>query len=426
MSSTESCEPRSVRVLGQGYVGLPLAVLAAESGYEVIGIDSNEEKVAQLAAGHSEVEDVPDDRLQAAIDSGRYSASADSARLAGFDVAVISVPTPLRDRQPDLTHVVAAATTLAPHIRPGSTVILESTTYPGTTEELIRPILEEGSGLEAGKDFFLGYSPERIDPGNPSWQLQSIPKIVSGIDDASRDAVDGFFRRLGISTVPARGTREAELAKLIENTFRHVNIALVNEVAMFSHELGIDVWDAIRAASTKPFGYMPFTPGPGVGGHCLPIDPSYLSWQVERHLGHTFRFVELANDVNEHMPEYVVRRIGSGLNRRGRPFKDSVVMLLGLAYKPGTADTRESPTFRIASLLVAQEAKVVIVDPRAPASATPPDVQRAAGTRDELLAADAVVLLVDHPEFTLDELQTLPGFVLDCRGVTAHPEIERL
>ena len=236
-------------------------------------------------------------------------------------MAVVDVPTPLADGNPNLAHVEEAARILARHLRPGATVVLESTTYPGTTEELVAPILEEGSGLVAGQDFHLGYSPERIDPGNPRWSLVTIPKVVSGIDDASLHAVKTFFDRIVEQTVPVTGTRVAELTKLLENTFRHVNIALVNEIAMFAGDLGIDVWESIDAASTKPFGYMRFTPGPGVGGHCLPIDPSYLSWTVRRRLGRSFRFVELANDVNANMPDYVVRRLVHALNRMGKPVR---------------------------------------------------------------------------------------------------------
>jgi UDP-N-acetyl-D-glucosamine dehydrogenase len=415
-----------VAVIGQGYVGLPLAVLAAEAGFDVIGVDADAGKVRTIAGGRSPIEDVSDERLRAALASGQYTPTEDVSTAAGFGHAVISVPTPLRDRQPDLAFVEEAVASLAPHLTKGATVILESTSYPGTTEEIVRPLLEGGSGLEAGRDFFLGYSPERIDPGNQTWPLAKIPKIVSGIDGGSLAAVAAFFDRLGIQTVAAKGTREAEMAKLLENTFRHVNIALVNELAMFAHELDIDVWDAIDLAATKPFGFMRFTPGPGVGGHCLPIDPSYLSWRVERHLGHTFRFVELANDVNEHMPEYVVRRVAAGLNGRSLPVRGRTVVLLGLAYKPGTADTREAPAQRIAALLLREGARVAVVDPLVPDAATPPGTERLSGTPDELLAADAIVLLVDQPGLDLDLLERAPGFVLDCRGVRRSSNIERL
>ena len=341
-----------VVVIGQGYVGLPVAVRAVEAGFDVLGFEQDERKVAWLAAGRSHVEDIADERLAAAISTGRYAASADSSRLAGFDFAVISVPTPMAEGAPDLTHIETASRTLAPHISAGCTVILESTTYPGTSEELALPILEEGSGLKGGVDFHLGYSPERIDPGNATYRLENTPKVVSGMNQASLEKVQAFFDQLVERTVAVSGTREAELTKLLENTFRHVNIALVNELAMFAKDLGIDVWEAIDAASTKPFGYMRFTPGPGVGGHCLPIDPSYLSWQIERRLGQTFRFVELANDVNSHMPDYVVRRVQFRLNEAERAVKGSNILVYGLSYKANTGDARETPSVPICELLV--------------------------------------------------------------------------
>src|SRR5256714_1771973 len=287
---------------------------AVETGHAVVGYDIDEDRVKRLSACESFVEDVPSVTLADALASGRYQPTAEPKACAGFDVAVITVPTPLRDGNPDLSYIETAAQTLARYVRPGSTVILESTTYPGTTEELVGPLLEEASGLAVGEDFHLGYSPERIDPGNPVWTLANTPKVVSGVNEASLGAVRAFYDRLLIETVPVSGTREAELAKLVENTFRHVNIALVNELAMFAADLGIDVWEAIEAASTKPFGYLRFTPGPGVGGHCLPVDPSYLSWRVKDRLGQSFKFVELANEVNEHMPDYVVRRALVNLN----------------------------------------------------------------------------------------------------------------
>ncbi|MCO5319731.1 MAG: nucleotide sugar dehydrogenase, partial [Microthrixaceae bacterium] len=284
-------EARRAAVIGQGYVGLPVAVRAVLAGYDVTGFEVDDTKVESLNAARSHVEDISSDQLDEILSTGRYRATSDAADLAGFDVAVISVPTPMGEGVPDLSFIESAARTLAPHVSSGSTVVLESTTYPGTTEELVAPILEAGSGLTAGTDFHLGYSPERIDPGNAKWRLENTPKVVSGVNDKSLAAVQGFFDDIIDQTVAVSGTREAELTKLLENTFRHVNIALVNELAMFARDLGIDVWESIDAASTKPFGYMRFTPGPGVGGHCLPIDPSYLSWQVERSLGQTFRFV---------------------------------------------------------------------------------------------------------------------------------------
>jgi UDP-N-acetyl-D-glucosamine dehydrogenase len=306
-------------------------------------------------------------------------------------------------------------------------VIVESTSYPGTTQEKVLAWLEDGSGLVAGADFRLGYSPERIDPGNRAWTLASTPKIVSGIDDDSLAAVEGFYRGLVDRTVAVSSPREAELAKLIENTFRHVNIALVNELAMFGRELGVDVWEAIDAASTKPFGFMRFTPGPGVGGHCLPIDPSYLSWRVERALGQSFRFVELANDINSHMPDYVVRRLMLALNKRGRPVRGSRILLLGLAYKKNTSDARESPAVRVAELLLRLGAEVRAADPLVTEPAViDPAVARVDATPEEIASADVVVLLTEHDAFTASDVGRHARYVLDCRRVLSGPNVETL
>ena len=413
-----------VAVVGQGYVGLPLALRAVEVGHDVVGFDLDVNRIKRLADGNSYVEDVSDHRLGDALATGRYLPTVDAEHLAGFDVAVIDVPTPLEEGVPNLAHVEGAAATLALHLRPGATVVLESTSYPGTTEELVVPILEAGSGLVAGRDFHAGYSPERIDPGNPTWHLENTPKVVSGIDAASLRSVEEFYGRLVDRTVAVSGTREAELTKLLENTFRHVNIALVNELAMFAADLGIDVWEAIDAASTKPFGYLRFTPGPGVGGHCLPIDPSYLSWKVRRSLGQPFRFVELANDVNEHMPDYVVRRLMLALNERGLAVRGSRVLLLGLAYKRNTGDAREAPGTIIARSLVALGADLRVADPHlADDTLAFPLVQV---TPDEVAAADAVLLVTDHDAFDYDLVLAHARYVLDTRNRLDGPSVERL
>jgi UDP-N-acetyl-D-glucosamine dehydrogenase len=419
-----TAEQRRLVVVGQGYVGLPLALRAAEVGFEVVGFDVDARRIKRLSTGDSYVEDITDQRLTDALDSGRYEATDDPDRLAAFDVAVIDVPTPLRDGAPNLSHVEAAATTLAGHLRRDCTVILESTSYPGTTEEIVAPLLEDGSGLLAGRDFHLGYSPERIDPGNPTWRLENTPKVVSGIDDASTQAVRAFYDRIVDQTVVVSGTREAELTKLLENTFRHVNIALVNELAMFAAELGIDVWEAIDAASTKPFGYLRFTPGPGVGGHCLPIDPSYLSWKVRRSLGQPFRFVELANDVNEHMPDYVVRRIVLAFNRRRLTVNGSRILLLGMAYKRNTGDAREAPGTIIAQLLTELGAEVRVVDPHLTGEPMPyPLVEL---TTDELAGADATVVVTDHDTFDYELVRAHAPFVFDTRNRLSGPTVEQL
>jgi nucleotide sugar dehydrogenase len=413
----ERLERREARiaVVGQGYVGLPLAMRAAELGFPVTGYDTATGRIDALRDGHSYVEDVSSEQLASAIESG-YTATTDPVALAGFDVAIITVPTPLRDGVPDLSFIEKAASDLAPHLRPGVLVVLESTTYPGTTEELLRPALEH-SGLRAGTDFFLGYSPERVDPGNPKWSLTNTPKVVSGVDADSLAAVTAFYGRLVDTVVPVGSTAEAELVKLLENTFRHVNIALVNELAMFARDLGVDIWNAVEAAGTKGFGFMAFTPGPGVGGHCLPVDPSYLAWRVERRLGHRFRFVELANEVNGGMPDYVVRRAQALLNDHGLAVKGSRILLIGLAYKAGTSDWRESPATIVAQRLTDLGADVRAHDAHvSDAPGLGPPVERVDCTIAELEAADLVVVLTAHDDLPYDDIADHARLVLDTRG----------
>ncbi|MEP7204208.1 MAG: nucleotide sugar dehydrogenase [Ilumatobacteraceae bacterium] len=416
--------PQRVAVLGQGYVGLPVALRAVEVGFDVVGFDVDSERIGLLCAASSFIDDVSDDDLRQALATGRFHPSADSADLADFDIAVISVPTPLRDGAPDLRYIESAADLLSPYVRVGSCIILESTTYPGTTEEIVVPRLESASGLRAGEDFLVGYSPERIDPSNEKWTFRNTPKIVSGINDASLKVVDNFFSALVDRTVPVPGLKEAELAKLLENTFRHVNIALVNELAMYANELDIDVWSVIEAAATKPFGFMKFTPGPGVGGHCLPIDPSYLSWQVRRSLGHAFRFVELANDVNEHMPDYVVRRVGAKLNVAGRAVNGARVLVLGLAYKKNSRDARESPAIGVVERLLAIGANVRAADPLVDKRYVPTGAEYVVADADELAAADLVLVLTDHDAFDWSAITAVDVKVLDTRNRLAGTAAE--
>jgi UDP-N-acetyl-D-glucosamine dehydrogenase len=419
-------DSQKVVLVGQGYVGLPLAMAAVEAGYEVVGIDLDATRVKKLNAGESFVEDISSERLAAALASGRYRASRDYADATGFDICVITVPTPLREGIPDLSFIEDSGRAIAEHVRAGCTVILESTTYPGTTDELLRPIIEERTGLRAPADFYLGYSPERIDPGNPTWHLENTPKVVSGLDQASLERVQAFYGKLVERTVPVANTRTAELTKLLENTFRHVNIALVNELAIFAGQLGVDVWEAIDAAASKPFGFMPFRPGPGVGGHCLPIDPSYLSWQVKRTLGHNFRFIELANDVNDRMPEHVVQRLIGGLNARRKPVNGSRMLLLGLAYKKNVGDCRESPAIHVAEALRKLGADVRAVEPYAEASHLPVGVPVVDLTAEEVAAADAVVVLTDHDVFDYDMIGASGTYVFDTRNRCSGEQVERL
>jgi len=417
---------RTVVIVGQGYVGLPVAMRAVEVGYNVVGIDLDTNRTASLKAGISFVDDIANGQLEEALASGRYLPTEDYADTAGFDIAVITVPTPLRESLPDLTFIEESSKSLASRLTRGATVVLESTTYPGTTEELLVPILEKGSGLTAGVDFFVGYSPERIDPGNKVWGFVETPKVVSGLNAISLEHVQGFYNDLVDTTVPVSSPKEAELTKLLENTFRHVNIALVNELAIFANQLGVNVWESIEAANTKPFGYMKFTPGPGVGGHCLPVDPSYLSWQVRRKLGQNFRFVELANDVNDHMPDYVVQRTMTILNAAKKPLNGANVLLVGLSYKKNTGDIREAPSLRLVQLLGEYGAIVHGVDDHVEAHRWPAGVSRVALSEESLGQMDVVILVTDHDDFDLSVLECGSTPILDAKNKLTGSHVERL
>ncbi len=418
--------PRKVVILGQGYVGLPVSMRAVEAGFDVVGFDVAKDKVDRLRSGHTYIDDIASEDIAEALATGRFLPTDDPADLAEFDVAVISVPTPLRDGAPDLSYIEKATDCIAPYVRAGCCVILESTTYPGTTEEIVVPRLEEVSALRAGADFQVGFSPERINPGDPLYGLKNTPKIVSGVDQESLDAVAEFFGHLVDTVVPVTGTREAELAKLLENTFRHVNIALVNELAMYCHELGIDVWSVIDAAASKPFGFMKFTPGPGVGGHCLPIDPSYLSWQVRRTLGRNFRFVEIANDVNDHMPDYVVTRATANLNTARKAVNGSTILLIGLAYKANSGDARESPAIAVAHRLADLGASLRAVDPLIPTDHVPAGIEIVDCTETEVAGADLVIVLTDHRVVDWELLERHADKVLDTRNKLRNPAVDRL
>jgi UDP-N-acetyl-D-glucosamine dehydrogenase len=415
-----------VVVIGQGYVGLPLAMRAVEVGYDVVGLDVDARRIDQLAAGRSYVEDISAERIRAALDSGRYTPSVDYQDSSGFAVAVITVPTPLRDRSPDLSYIREAGAQLAAHVGAGSLVVLESTTYPGTTEDLLRPIIESRSGLAAGRDFLLAYSPERIDPGNADWTLETTPKVVAGLDEASAHAAAAFYGKITHSVVPVSSLRAAECTKLLENTFRHVNIALVNELAIFARELGIDIWEVIDAASTKPFGFMRFTPGAGVGGHCLPIDPAYLSWHIKQATGRSFRLVELASDVNEHMPDYVVQRVTLALNARRKPVRGSSILVVGLAYKKNSSDAREAPASRVIELLTELGATVRAVDPLVDPGHLDGVAERVELTADTVRDADAVLLLTNHDGTDHELIQREAPWILDCCRRLNGPNVEHL
>jgi UDP-N-acetyl-D-glucosamine dehydrogenase len=404
-------------IVGMGYVGLPLAREASAAGLGVIGFDVNPEVVDGLNQGRSHVDDLADADVVEMLRRG-FFATTDARELRRAQTIVVCVPTPLSsDGLPDLGPVRAAAASVAEHLQPGMLVILESTTYPGTTDEEIRPILET-EGLVAGTDFALVFSPERIDPGNKNFGPKNTPKVIGGHTSACADAAEAFYSRFIDTVVRAKGTREAETAKLLENTYRHINIALVNEMARFCHDLHIDLWDVIDAAGTEPFGFHAFRPGPGVGGHCIPIDPNYLSHRVRARLGYPFRFVELAQEINAAMPSYVARLIQDQLNLDGKPLRGSVVLLLGVTYKPDIADTRESPAIPLARILVRQGAELRFHDPLVKQFAVSGyDIPRVDDVYPSSADADICVLLQDHRDYDVEAMAAVSRRFFDTRGV---------
>src|SRR5438876_954817 len=405
-----------VGVVGLGYVGLPLLVAVANAGFPVVGFEANPEKVGKLQDGRSYLVDVTDSDL-ASVEGADYS--TDPAILQRAEVILIAVPTPLTDHTPDLSLVRKAAHDVGLNLRPGRLVILESTTYPGTTEELLRPILEEDSGLSAGRDFALAYSPERIDPGQSVHRLDNTPKIVAGLTDRCRDLATSFYSHIVREVVKTSSPREAEMAKLVENTFRQVNIALVNELAIMAREMDVNIWEALQAASTKPFGYMPFWPGPGVGGHCVSIDPSYLSWRAGQRLGYRISFIEHANEVNNRMPSYVVARIGEALNDAGKAVRGSRVLAVGVAYKPGVDDLRESPSLAVMERLASKGADLSYHDPFVPELNLGDRVMSSVALTEGVAAAqDCVVLLTAHPGVDVRMLVRTSALLFDSRAAT--------
>lgn len=412
-------------VIGLGYVGLPLAIEAAKQGLSVVGFDVNTSTVLGLNSGLSHIDDVSQDDLAAVLGS-QFVASDDQNVLSHCSAIVICVPTPLQaEGSPDLTFVESAAQTVAQNISRGTLVVLESTTYPGTTEEVVKPILDS-SGLELGQGYWLAYSPERVDPGNSTFNIRNTPKVVGGCDSESLSRACSLYSAFISTVVPAKGTREAEMAKLLENTYRNINIALMNEMLIFSHELGIDLWEVIRVASTKPFGFQAFYPGPGVGGHCIPIDPNYLSYKV-RTLGYPFRFVELAQEVSSRMPAYVVDRVTELLNDMERPVRNSKILLLGVSYKANISDQRESPALEIARLLNERGAQVGYSDPHVPEwtighQTLISDDHVASGASQ----ADLVILLQNHDAFNWDEILSKSSLILDTRGVLVGENVIKL
>jgi UDP-N-acetyl-D-glucosamine dehydrogenase len=405
-----------VDVVGQGYVGLSLATQAAISGMTVTGIDVDGERLDSLRACSNVVPGVDDAALAMALDTGRLHFSTGFDSVARADVVVICVPTPITDHRPDLSAVEGAARAICAHLRRGCLVVLESTTYPGTTEQVLQPLLEH-SGMRARHDFLLAFSPERIDPGNTKYGLRNTPRVVGGLDDRSTQAAATFYRMLVDDVLTVSNCRAAELAKLLENTFRMVNIALVNELAMQCHDQGIDVWEVIRAAATKPFGFMQFLPGPGVGGHCIPLDPAYLAWQAHRDTGRRFRLVELAQDINADMPDYVTRRIVDALGDRGVALRDARVLALGVTYKPNVGDLRESAALKTLGHLARRGVRVTYHDPYVPAIETSGlRLARTELTDRAIREADAVLVLTPHDIYDFDDVVSQARLVFDARN----------
>jgi len=418
----------TVGVVGLGYVGLPLALAMADAGYDVVGVDVDAERVAALREGRSYVTDVADSDVATHL-GDRFEATTVYDVLAGVDGVSICVPTPLRKTgQPDISHVAEAAEDLAAVLRPGATVVLESTVYPGATAEVVAPTLAE-NGYTVGEDIFVAFSPERIDPGNEEYGTIDIPKVLGGVTDACGDRAQALYEPVFDEVVRVDSATEAELAKLLENTFRSVNIALANEMAMLAHELDVDIWNVVDAAETKPFGFMAFYPGPGLGGHCIPVDPQYLSWRASQY-GVNTQFIDLADSVNREMPGFVVDRVGSLLNDAGRPVRDSDVLVVGVAYKPGVSDVRESPGLDVISLLDDRGANVAYHDPHVPTVEIGDERYESQPlTPDALAGSDCAVVITDHEEIDVGLVVEHAPLVFDTRNATAGIDadhVERL
>ncbi len=418
-------DTNTIAVIGLGYVGLPLSLQFARCGAHVIGLDIDQTKVDALAAGRSYIKHITPESIAAERQSKRFEASTDFSRIKGVTAVIICVPTPLnKNREPDISYIVDTGKAIAPHLQRGTLVVLESTTYPGTTDEDLRAVLEKGSGLKAGTDFHLAFSPEREDPGNPSSVVATIPKIVGGYTPACLEKAKAVYSIAIKTLVPVSSCRVAEAAKLLENTFRGVNIALVNELKVVYSAMGIDVWEVINAAKTKPFGFMAFYPGPGLGGHCIPIDPFYLTWKAREYGQHT-RFIELAGEINTAMPDYVVHRVGDALNERAKAVKGSRILIVGLAYKPNVDDERESPSYVLMEMLHARGANVAYYDPYVPVIKPTREHAHWAGTksvewsRQTIQAYDLVLIATNHANINYAELAEWAPCIVDTRNAMA-------
>jgi UDP-N-acetyl-D-glucosamine dehydrogenase len=419
-----------IAVIGIGYVGLPLALQFARSGATVLGLDIDPVKVQAIVEGRSFIKHVESATIQSAVSAGQLSASTDLSRVSESDAVIICVPTPLnKNREPDISYIINTGRAIAPHLRRGTVVVLESTTYPGTTDEDLREVLEAGSGMQAGRDFHLAFSPEREDPGNPNSKVAEIPKVIGGLTRTCLEKARSVYEIAIKRIVPVSSCRAAEATKLLENIFRGVNIALVNELKVVYAAMGIDVWEVINAAKTKPFGFMPFYPGPGLGGHCIPIDPFYLTWKAREYGQHT-RFIELAGEINTAMPQYVVNRVMEALNAGRKALNGSRILLIGLAYKPNVDDPRESPTFVLMDLLKSRGAEVAYYDPHIPVIGPTREHAAWTGTRSipwqksAVSAFDAVVIATAHDALNYKELLDWSGCIIDTRNAMADLKSE--
>ena len=411
-----------VAIVGLGYVGLPLCLAFSNTGGKVLGLDVDEVKTNAIQAGKSYIKHIPSRAVSNAIQNEAFRASTDFSKASSAQAILICVPTPLTiNRTPDLSYVEATAITLAPYLRRGQLVVLESTTYPGTTEEVVKPILEAGSGLKAGEDFYLAYSPEREDPGNPKSNFSDCPKVVGGMSSSCLERAKLLYEQIVNDVVPVSSCRAAEATKLMENIFRSVNIALVNELKVIYSQMGIDVWEVIQAASTKPFGYMPFYPGPGLGGHCIPIDPFYLTWKA-LEFGHHTRLIELAGEINTAMPDYVVSRVIDALNDSGKPVKESRVLILGIAYKADVDDDRESPSYVIMQALEKRGAFVSYNDPHVPVIQPGRSHHAEAGKESVPISNnfDVILLCTNHKEYESFNFEALDVPLVDCRNASSN------
>jgi UDP-N-acetyl-D-glucosamine dehydrogenase len=429
----------SIAVVGIGYVGLPLAVSFAEAGFTVAGYDVVEKTIAKLKAGHSHISDVPDEAIARQMKAGRLDFTIDAGALAKADALFVCVPTPFtRNKQPDISFIIQASEDIADNLRPGQLIVIESTTFPGTTVEVILPILRK-AGLKEGHDYFVAFSPERVDPGRTDYTIANMPKVVGGINRESTDICCHLYGKLvgEDNVVPVSGPTVAEMVKLLENTFRSVNIALIYELTYLCHRMGIDIWETVEAAKTKPFGYMPFYPGPGVGGHCIPVDPYYLYWKAKEYDFHT-RFIEVAAETNLRMPEWVDMRIHKLLNKHGKTVKGAKILALGVTFKPNINDARNSPAVRIIEMLISDGADVEYADPYVPSIIvggqrydyctlleTPVELRAVDATAQRARGADLVLLLVDHEDFDYPALIENSKLFFDTRNVVKnYPELK--